>query len=57
MKVRYTPWLPGAKMSVLRYDPFATEIIFRETCLLSTSLVPYDPLCRYMYNIRTKINT
>ena len=30
-------------MSVLRNEPFATENIFRETCLLSVCLVAYDP--------------
>ena len=36
-------WLLGAKMSVLRNEPFATENIFRETCLFSVCLVAYDP--------------
>ena len=49
INVRYIPWLPGAKISVLRNEPFVTESIFREACLLSTSLVAYDPHRSRMY--------
>ena len=37
-------------MSVLRNEPFATESIFREPCLLSGCLVAYDPHCSRLYN-------
>ena len=43
VKVRYFPWLLGSKISVLRNEPFVTESIFREACLLSICLVVYDP--------------
>ena len=36
-------------MSVLRNEPFATESIFREPCLLSGCLVAYDPHCSRLY--------
>ena len=54
IKVRYTPWLLGAKMSVLRNEPFATENIFRETCLFSVCLVAYDPYWAWLYSFEMK---
>ena len=39
IKVRYTSWLLGAQISVLRKQPFAAESIFRETCPINHKLV------------------
>ena len=39
MKVRYTSCLLGAQISILRYEPFAAESIFREVCLKQHKLV------------------
>ena len=47
IKVTYTSWLLGAKMSVLRNEPLDTENIFRETCLCSVCLVAFKDFLRY----------
>ena len=42
-------------MSVLRNEPFATESIFREPCLLSGCLVASDPHCSRLYSLQMVI--
>ena len=51
IKVRYTPWLIGTQISVLRNQPFAAESLFRKTCLVYTKGSKIDETTKTFKNV------